>query len=133
MLLELEVRGSTTELEPRYVGMLEPLTWYAGSIEDPELARRNRAEAWTVQPIADLALTQILLAAAAHDPVHEEVWLDTAADLRAVHRGYLWARAEAARWRGDEQSERSWLMRLDALTALADSEDRALLLHVAGL
>lgn len=52
---------------------------------------------------------------AALAPGHEEAFLDGFDDPNSSLSGYMWSRAEAARWRGDADAEQSWLARRRAL------------------
>jgi hypothetical protein len=65
-----------------------------------------------------------------------EVWLDTFAatwSRRLGLRSYAWARAEAARFRGDAAAAARWSERHRALVALASGEGGAELAAIAGL
>jgi hypothetical protein len=102
---------------------------------DPREARTRRERSFNASISSEYPdLVVSLLAGVAHAPEHEERWLDAALPWEdALGREQLWARAEAARWRGDLETEQRWRERLARVLALADTEDRALLLHVAGL
>jgi hypothetical protein len=69
-----------------------------------------------------------------------EVWLDRmvarwaleANDAMAL-RTLLWARAEAARWRGDEAAATEWQKRADSISALVVGPKEGVLAQVVGL
>ncbi|WP_437691976.1 hypothetical protein [Sorangium sp. So ce176] len=65
-----------------------------------------------------------------------EVWLDAFLALDAPRfslRHYAFARAEAARWRGDDSSAAAWQRRHDALRAVAADPTRAEIARYLGL
>ncbi|WP_438028864.1 hypothetical protein [Sorangium sp. So ce233] len=65
-----------------------------------------------------------------------EVWLDAFLALDAARfslRHYTFARAEAARWRGDDSSAAAWQRRHDALRAVAADPTRAEIARYLGL
>ncbi|WP_437299585.1 hypothetical protein [Sorangium sp. So ce426] len=79
------------------------------------------------------ALSAQLLGDGEGDP---EVWLDAFLALDASRfslRRYAFARAEAARWRGDEGSAAAWQRRYDALRAVASDPDRAEIARYLGI
>ncbi|WP_437871513.1 hypothetical protein [Sorangium sp. So ce363] len=79
------------------------------------------------------ALSAQLLGDGEGDP---EVWLDAFLALDASRfslRRYAFARAEAARWRGDEGSAAAWQRRYDALRAVASDPARAEIARYLGI
>ncbi|WP_437899727.1 hypothetical protein [Sorangium sp. So ce124] len=79
------------------------------------------------------ALSAQLLGDGEGDP---EVWLDAFLALDASRfslRHHAFARAEAARWRGDEGSAAAWQRRYDALRALASDPSRAEIARYLGI
>ncbi|WP_437801524.1 hypothetical protein [Sorangium sp. So ce693] len=79
------------------------------------------------------ALSAQLLGDGEGDP---EVWLDAFLALDASRfslRHHAFARAEAARWRGDEGSAAAWQRRYDALRALASDPPRAEIARYLGI
>ncbi|WP_437959721.1 hypothetical protein WME76_08775 [Sorangium sp. So ce119] len=65
-----------------------------------------------------------------------EVWLDALLAIDAARfslRHYTFARAEAARWRGDDSSAAAWQRRHDALRAVAADPTRAEIARYLGL
>lgn len=93
------------------------------------LALRGDGPPWPV-PLLDLAGR---LAAGAGDV---ETWLDAFYAFDARHlsrRAHAWARAEAARWRGDAKAAERWTKRLDALRAVASDPARAEIARYLGL
>ncbi|WP_437784181.1 hypothetical protein [Sorangium sp. So ce1097] len=65
-----------------------------------------------------------------------EVWLDAFLALDAARfslRHHAFARAEAARWRGDDSSAAAWQRRYDALRAVAADPTRAEIARYLGL
>lgn len=80
-------------------------------------------------------LSLILAARLVDEPGSIETWLDTTfiEQFETFGRMSLWQRAEAARWRWEVETERSWRARLATVQALIEDEDQALLAHYAGL
>ncbi|XXY47951.1 hypothetical protein WME91_48895 [Sorangium sp. So ce269] len=79
------------------------------------------------------ALASQLLGDGEGDP---EVWLDAFLALDAARfslRHYTFARAEAARWRGDDGSAAAWQRRHEALRAVASDPTRAEIARYLGL
>ncbi|WP_437878040.1 hypothetical protein [Sorangium sp. So ce513] len=79
------------------------------------------------------ALAAQLLGDGEGDP---EVWLDAFLALDAARfslRHHAFARAEAARWRGDDGSAAAWQRRYDALRAVAADPTRAEIARYLGL
>ncbi|WP_437639073.1 hypothetical protein [Sorangium sp. So ce854] len=79
------------------------------------------------------ALAAQLLGDGEGDP---EVWLDAFLALDAARfslRHHAFARAEAARWRGDDSSAAAWQRRYDALRAVAADPTRAEIARFLGL
>jgi hypothetical protein len=69
-------------------------------------------------------------------PGDVEVWLDAFGALdarRFTHRAVAWARAEAARWRGDTGAAATWSGRLRALRAVAADPARAEIARFIGI
>lgn len=122
------------EPPPVHAGVLR--TWHralAVQLGEP-LPDHGRHDAELDNP--DLAvileIERVGLTGAEHAKI--ETWLDTRmlTRLDAQGRSAMWARAEAARWRGDAETEARWRERLAAVNALADTNERALLLDFAG-
>ncbi|XXT23030.1 hypothetical protein WME94_15920 [Sorangium sp. So ce429] len=114
-------------------------TWSAARDAPPSTRRalryaalRRRGDAPpALVPYAALAAQ--LLGDGEGDP---EVWLDAFLALDAARfslRHYTFARAEAARWRGDDGSAAAWQRRHEALRAVASDPARAEIARYVGL
>ncbi|WP_437513559.1 hypothetical protein [Sorangium sp. So ce1099] len=114
-------------------------TWSAARDAPPSTRRalryaalRRRGDAPpALVPYAALAAQ--LLGDGEGDP---EVWLDAFLALDAARfslRHYTFARAEAARWRGDDGSAAAWQRRHEALRAVASDPTRAEIARYIGL
>lgn len=114
---------------------LATLAWHLRLARDLEFAeaRRPTLSSFPVAPdFPDLGAVLLGQGAWQGDA---EVWLDIAFvdQLSTLGREAIWARAEAARWRSDTAAETHWRERLRELLSLATDEDRAMLLHLAGI
>jgi hypothetical protein len=121
--------------------LLRTLAFWDGARRAPAEDRRAMRYAALVQHRGDaprarapyLFLAGALLGEGEGDV---EVWLDAfaATDSRAVGlRAYAWARAEAARFRGDGAAARKWSATYQALVKLAGGAENAELAGVMGL
>ncbi|NVB42401.1 hypothetical protein G6O69_31550 [Pseudenhygromyxa sp. WMMC2535] len=111
------------------------LAWHLRLARDLEFAEAERPALSSFPVAPDCPdLGAVLLGQGAWQG-DAEVWLDLAFvdQLSRLGREAIWARAEAARWRGDAGSEARWRGRLGELLALAKDEERAMLLHLAGI
>ncbi|MFO7565857.1 MAG: hypothetical protein R6X02_24660 [Enhygromyxa sp.] len=104
------------------------LARFLGNPDNARLARWD----WHFLPLdrARPDLDLVILARAAPRPELVEPWLDThfAEQFTALGPRLFWARAQAARWRGDQLSYQLWLGRLTGIWELVDSEEDRLLL-----
>jgi hypothetical protein len=114
----------------------ELVAWLEMAITDEEQRRPKR---WSLtlrkSPAAVLPAVMYAVSRAVPEEVDVDVWLDRIFDrehLREPVRGML-ARAEAARWRGDEGSERMWLERAARMRGLYDDYASTVLAHIAEL
>jgi hypothetical protein len=100
----------------------------------PEEQRRGRASAVRLVPPWDSTGLYLLLGLVAGRGSDVEPWLDFAVnDTAESARRTAWARAEAARWRGDADAAGKWMSRFEVLRRLAAREERAFVMELNGL
>ena len=100
--------------------------------EDPLAERLDRSELWPAA--AYPALSLLVATRELEDPGHAQMWADVLLDWTPdFGRELYFARAELARYRGDAEAEQRWGQAAARVLALGDTEDRVLLLHLAGV
>jgi hypothetical protein len=113
--------------------------WSAARAAPPDQRRAHRYAALRRRGDAPPALAAYMVVAGELLGEREgdaELWLDAflAMDARRFsYRHYLFARAEAARWRGDAASASLWRRRYEALQALAAHPARAEVARYLGI
>jgi hypothetical protein len=114
--------------------------WEAALTAPPEQRRAIRYAAARAHRGDAPRASSVYLALAA-DLLHEdegdvEVWLDAFSatwSRRGTLRAYAWARAEAARFRGDAEAASQWTRRYRTLVSMAAVEDGAELAAALGI
>lgn len=101
-------------------------------------ATRVRERAAAQRPLLDggaVVVPQLVVLGAGAADGAAETWLDaqTSSYLLQNGRAAIWARAEAARWRGDAAAARTWDERGERLARLSKDDRTAVLAKLAGL